>query len=89
MPLPTIFKGGAFLPCPRGIFQFMVQAVGDSRVDRRRGKGVYPTDPDPTRGLTSSVKMASFPLSNMSSSSSLVVVLPAVWRKDVLLRKWA
>lgn len=30
--------------------------------------------------LTSSVKMASLPLSNMSSSSSLVVVLPAADR---------
>lgn len=32
----------------------------------------------PHPGLTSSVKMANFPLSSMSSSSSLVVVLPAV-----------
>lgn len=45
--------------------------------------------PHPTHvGLTSSVKMASFPLSSMSSSSSLVVVLPAVGRKDSLLRDW-
>lgn len=36
--------------------------------------------------LTSSVKMANFPLSSMSSSSSLVVVLPAVGRKDSMLR---
>lgn len=32
--------------------------------------------------LTSSVKMASLPLSNMSSSSSLVVVLPAADRRQ-------
>lgn len=45
--------------------------------------------PHPHAGLTSSVKMANFPLSSMSSSSSLVVVLPAVGRNDSLLSDWA
>lgn len=45
--------------------------------------------PHPCAGLTSSVKMANFPLSSMSSSSSLVVVLPAVGRKGSLFSDWA
>lgn len=69
----------------------MVQVVHCLGFQGGRGgeANVFPTEPDPTQGLTSSVKMASFPLSNMSSSSSLVVVLPAVERQDFLLRKRA
>lgn len=36
------------LPYPRGIFQLLVQAVGDSRVDKEEGQGL-PNKPDPTR----------------------------------------
>lgn len=44
--------------------------------------------PHPHPELTSSVKMANFPLSSMSSSSSLVVVLPAVERKNSMFMGW-
>lgn len=79
------FHGAAFLPRPHGISQFLVQVVHCLRFQSGHGgeANVFPTDPDPTQGLTSSVKMASFPLSNMSSSSSLVVVLPAVEEKEL------
>lgn len=46
------------------------------------GRGSFPKIDPTLPALTSSVKMASLPLSSMSSSSSLVVVLPAMGRRD-------